>query len=337
MSEPVATEAAPAADAAPAIETVELGGTVDDIRDALGFENIEDLAPDERAAPADEVAAKRDLKAKPAAKDDKPTEDDEVALVKGIEARGKARRKAIADQRRARDAEVAKAAQTKPDPAPAAATKPADAPARAAGPVESAVKDVVEAINRLAAGDAAAAADNDGKPAADTEERTKALAAVNARLDEIKEGLKTTSEGAAKLEEVQAQLKALESERIIRHHVSKAINEVADELPLLTDPKALRAFNKEHGTTYVDAVEMIGEAAERFFVKFKTKPDLVDLAKRIERKLSGNTAPEKTAEKPNPKSKTVSRSDSSPPATRSNPDERTFDEAMEDFNRRFGP
>jgi len=335
VSEPVATEgAAPADNSMPVAEPVELGGTVDDIRDALGFDQIEDLAPDERAAPADEVAAKRTEKAKPAADTSK---EDEIADVKAIEARGKARRAAKMAARREREAAVAKAAQAKPDAPAAAAAKPAEtAPARAATPVETAVKDVLAMIGKLAGDDAEAAAAAGDKPAPDTDERKAALAAVNARLDEIKASLEKTTEGAKKLEEMQAQLKALESDRVIRRHALQAIDKVADELPTLTDAKAIRAFNKEHGTTYADAAEMIGDAAERYFEKFKRTPDFAELAKRIERKLSGNTAPEKTAEKPNPKSKTVSRNDSSPPAARTGPDERTFEEAMEDFNRRFG-
>jgi len=335
VSDVVATEAAPAADnSMPVDGPVQLGGTVDDIRDALGFDQIEDLAPDERAAPADEVAAKRTEKAKPATDTSK---EDEIADVKAIEARGKARRAAKMAARREREAAVAKAAQAKPDAPAAAAAKPAEtAPARAATPVETAVKDVLAMIGKLAGDDAEAAAAAGDKPALDTDERKAALAAVNARLDEIKASLEKTTEGAKKLEEMQAQLKALESDRVIRRHALQAIDKVADELPTLTDAKAIRAFNKEHGTTYADAAEMIGDAAERYFEKFKRTPDFAELAKRIERKLSGNTAPEKTAEKPNPKSKTVSRNDSSPPAARTGPDERTFEEAMEDFNRRFG-
>jgi len=334
VSDVVATEAAPAADnSMPVDGPVQLGGTVDDIRDALGFDQIEDLAPDERAAPADEVAAKRTEKAKPV----DTSKEDEIADVKAIEARGKARRAAKAAARREREAAVAKAAQAKPDAPAAPAAKPVEAaPARAATPVETAVKDVLAMIGKLAGDDAEAAAAAGDKPAPDTDERKAALAAVNARLDEIKASLEKTTEGAKKLEEMQAQLKALESDRVIRRHALQAIDKVADELPTLTDAKAIRAFNKEHGTTYADAAEMIGDAAERYFEKFKRTPDFAELAKRIERKLSGNTAPEKTAEKPNPKSKTVSRNDSSPPAARTGPDERTFEEAMEDFNRRFG-
>jgi len=335
VSEPVATEAAPAAGEAPApaITPVELGGTVDDIRDALGFDQIEDLAPDERAAPADEVAAKREEKAKPA----DTSKEDEIADVKAIEARGKARRAAKLAARREREAAVAKAVETKPAAPAAAVAKPTEtAPARAATPVETAVKDVLAMIGKLAGDDAEAAAAGGDKPAPDTDERKAALAAVNTRLDEIKASLEKTTEGTKKLEEMQAQLKALESDRVIRRHALQAIDKVADELPTLTDAKAIRAFNKENGTSYADAAEMIGDAAERYFEKFKRTPDFAELAKRIERKLSGNTAPEKTVEKPNPKSKTVSRNDSSPPAARTGPDERTFEEAMEDFNRRFG-
>lgn len=316
-----------AADAGP--EVMQLGGTRDDIADALGFADIEDLAPDERPAPADEVAAKRDAKA------DKPkgeeTADDDVALVKGIEERSKKRREAKAAARREREA-------AKPTPIAAkAAEKPAETakPAPALGPVETAVKSVLDAINELAAGDASAAAANGGAPAADTGERKAAMAAINKRLDEIGEGLKSTKEGETKLAEMQQQLKELQNDRIVRHHVSKAINAAADELPLLTDPKAIRAFNKEHGTAFVDAVEMVGEAAERYFQKFNKAPDMGDLAKRIERKLSGN-APEKPEEKPTPKSKTVSRTDGSPPATRAAPNERSYEDAMEDFQSKWG-
>lgn len=325
-------ESAPVADVAP--EVMQLGGTRDDIADALGFADIEDLAPDERPAPADEIAAKRDAKADKPKTDETP--DDDVATVKAIEARGKARRQREAKARAEWQAKkTSEAASAK---APAAAMPKADAPAaRASTPVESAVKDVLAMIGKLAGEDADAAAAAGGAAAPDTSERKAAMTAINKRLDEIGEGLKATKEGETKLAEMQAQLKALESERVVRHHVSKAINAAADDLPLLTDPKSIRAFNKEHGTSYVDAIEMVGEAAERYFERFKVAPDMGDLAKRIERKLSGK-APETSVsdEKPTPKSKTVSRSDGSPPATRAAPNERSYEDAMEEFSQKYG-
>ena len=277
----------------------------------------------------DEVAAKREAKAKP---EPEAKVDDDVATVRAIEARAKARRKAANDARRTREAAAAPAQATPQAQAQAAPV----AQARPDGPVESAVKDVLAQLARLERADADAAAQT-GAAAPDNAERQAAHAAITARLDAIQGALKQTEAGQTKLSEMEAKLQSIESERTIRHHVSRLIEPVLDELPLLTDPKALRAFNKEHGTAFADSVEMISEAAARYFEKFKAPPDMAELAKRIERKLKG-ASPEQTEadEKPTPKSKTVSRHDGSPPAARQDPDERSFEEAQADFNRRLG-
>lgn len=354
MSADGAADAATGADApdgaAPGFEKHQYG-TVDEIRETLGLNDLEDAPTDERPRdeePADEVAAKRDAKGKfvktddadktkpdKAAKDAK--EDDDVATVRAIEARGRARRQAReAARKAAQPAPVASAATASPTTQPAA-EKPATAPARAATPVESAVKDVLDQIAALAGNDAAATARTEGAAAPDTAERKAALEAITAKLDELKAGaLKSTEEGKKQIEAMQAQLKAIESARIIRRVITKAIDSVADELPTLTDAKAIRAFNKEHNTEYADAAEMIGEAAERYWQKFKVAPDMASLARRIERKLSGKGPEQTEREKPTPKSKTVSRSDGSPPAARNDSDDRTYEEANADFKRRFG-
>jgi hypothetical protein len=325
-------------------------GTVGDIRDALDFHDIEDLAPEvERPGAtdetADELAAQRDEKGRFVKGDgDEPDkvaakDDDDVATVKAIEARAKARRQQREAARRQREAK-AKPPAPAPAPQPArAAAKPPEpaAPARDLGPVESVVRDVLAQIDKLASGDADAAAAADGSPAPDTAERTAQLAAITAKLDELKKSIEPTEEGKKQLVDLQEQVRALESDRVIRRAITTAINSVADECPTLLDPKALRTFNKEHGTTYTDAVEMIGAAATRYFEKFKKAPDLALLAKRIESRLTG-ASPEQTEtdEKPTLKSRTVSRSDGSPPATRGRDDERSHEEAIAEFNRRMG-
>jgi hypothetical protein len=298
-------------------------GDVSEIHEALGFDGIEDLAPDTRESKpevtVDEVAAKRDTKTK----DAKSEADTESAELRAIEARAKERRKA-------RNASRAK---TEP-----VATKPVEtSPAKTVtlGPVEQAVKDTLEAIDRLARGDADSAAKNDGA-VPDSASRDASMQALTAKIDELKEGLKQTVEGKAQIEAMQAQLKELNDDRIVRNHVAKAIERVADELPTLTDSKAIRAFNKEHGTDYTDAVEMVKEAAERYFGKFKVAPDMAELAKRIESKLKGDDAEQTETEKPTKKSKTVSRSDTSPPAARQGPDDRSYQQALDDFNSKFG-
>jgi hypothetical protein len=333
-------------------------GTIGDVRDALGLDEIEDLPPDDRdqTPTTDEIAAKRDEKgrfqkgegdgAEPAAakgKDD-AKEDDDVATVKAIEARAKARRQAREQGRREREAKA------RPAPAPAAAA-PAAAPAqsapakpepgRAGSPVETAVRDVLAQIEKLATGDAEAAAAQDGAPAADTDERRAQVAALTTKLDELKKGLATSEEGKKQLTELQEQVRALESDRIIRRKISEAISDVADEVPTLLNASALRAFNKKNGTKYADAVEMIGAAAARYFEKFKKAPDLALMAKRIEAKLKG-ASPEQTRtetetdEKPTPKSKTISRNDGAPPAARGRDDERSYEEAQADFLKKYG-
>ena len=305
-----------------------IGGTVDDIRDALGFSEIEDLSPEiaRPNAPKDEVAAKRTEKAtKP---DD--SDDTEVADLKAIEARAKERRKTAQAARRKAEPPVAAKVE-----APKADTTPAKL-----GPVEQAVKDTLMAIDALARGDNAAAAANDGAPAPETAARKAELEAITSKLADIQNGLKQTEEGRKQVEAMQAQLKAIESERVIRRHISKAIDAIDGELPTLLDPAALRKFNKEQIAaklrTFADPIEMIGEAAERYFETYKVAPDMADLARRIERKLKGTDETTATAEKPKKMSKTVSQNETSPPAARSGPDERTHEEAIADFNRRFG-
>jgi len=302
-------------------------GDVSDIHEALGFDNIEDLAPridrpgEVNGKPKDEVAAKRDEKAKVDAK----AADDDTADLKAIEARAKDRRKA------------AQAAKRKAEPVAAKVEPVVAAPATAAklGPVEQAVKDTLLAIENLSKQDTEAATANGGTPAASTAERTAELAAITKKMDAIQEALKQTDTGKAQLDEMKAQLKELNDDRIVRHYVSKTIESVADELPTLTDPKAIRAFNKEHGTEYTSAVEMVKEAAERYYGKFKVAPNMADLARRIEQKLKGTDEPD-TTEKPKKTSKTVSQNETSPPAARVGHDERSYEDAIADFNKRFG-
>lgn len=329
--------AAPADTGAPDI--IPLGGTVGDIRDALGFDQIEDLAPDPRPD-AEEVEAKPNdepAKAeKPAAKanPDEADETDDVAAVKAIEARSKARRKAKEAERNARLAAQKPAndnAGIQDTPPPA---KPAEAkPERVATPVETAVRDVLAQIEALAAGDAAA---TDNKPANDNADRTALLTQITSKLEELTKGVKASEEGKKQVEELKEQLRDIQNARIVRDHVIRSIDPILDELPKLSDPKSIRKFNKENGTSFADAADMVADAAARYFAKFKAKPDMADLARRIEKKLGGTTAEQRTEEKPAKKSNTVSRSDGSPPAARSGPDERTWQEAEADFKRRFG-
>lgn len=327
---PVETGSAPAPDANAFQPPPPTFGTKSELHDAI-WAGI-DLADGESDTSddnvvGDEVAAKREAKAK----DDKPAvEDEDVKTVKAIEARAKARRKAASEARRSREAAQAPAVKTDPQ------TTVAPQAARLDGPVESAVRDVIAQLARLERADAEAAATS-GTAAPDNAERQAAHAAITARLDAIQGALKQTEAGQTKLAEMEAKLQSIESERTIRHHVTRLIAPVLDELPLLSDPKTVRAFNKEHGTSHVDSVDMIAEAAARYFDKFKAPPDMAALAKRIEKKLQ-DASPEQTAtdEKPTKTSKTVSRNDGSPPAARHDPDERTFEEAQADFNRRLG-
>src|SRR5258707_7095287 len=144
-------------------------GDVSEIHEALDFDNIEDLAPDTR------VPAKvdgTDAVAKPKA--EKTAVDDDVAELKAIEARAKERRKA-------RNATRAKAEATAAPAAKPIEVAPVAKATVTLSPVEQAVKDTIAAIERLAAGDAEAAAANDGAPAADTARRNAQMAAITAK------------------------------------------------------------------------------------------------------------------------------------------------------------
>lgn len=304
-------------------------GDVSDIHEALGFSDIEDLAPridrpgEVDGKVKDEVAAKREEKAKPGAK----TADDDTADLKAIEARAKERRKA-AQAARKKDAPAAAAPVIAKTETPAATAK--------LGPVEQAVKDTLLAIEALSKQDTEEATANGGAPAPTTNARKAELDAIAAKMDAIQESLKQTDAGKAALDEMKAQLKELNDDRKIRRHVAKTIESVADELPTLTDAKAIRAFNKEHGTDYTDAVEMVKEAAERYWTKFQVAPDWTDLAKRIEQKLKGDSAEQDTAEKPKKTSKTVSRNETSPPAARVGEEDISPEEAEARMYKRLG-
>jgi hypothetical protein len=274
------------------------------------------------AGAADELAAKRD--AKPAKDEAKPAdEDDDVAAIKAINARSRARRL----ERQRANAPAGSAAPSTPAAAaapPAAEAKTPPAPAAAKPPVgvEGAVRDVLERIAELAGSDKDAAAAGEQPNAQDTAARAAALTEIRTRLDEI---AATSKDSAALKEQVkglEAQLKAVESTRIVTEFVTAGFDKVADECPTLAG---------KH-----NAIGLLNAATNRFYDKYQKLPNVGELARRIEKKLQA-TAPENDSdEKPQTKTrKTVTSSLGSPPAARQGPDTRTSKQVEADLLAAF--
>lgn len=272
-------------------------------------------------------------------------EDEDAKIIRELN------RKSL-ERRRAKDAARRSAAAQAQTPAVAAATaaaKAADAAATVAKPatgvakpaeqpneVAQAVRDVLAQIERLAGDDAEAAK----KAAAGTEDkgaetRAAELATIRATVEKIGEGLTETSALKTSVAELQKQLKEQADETRVRTIIADAIDRVAADVPLVASTARHEFTIKQNGvakTVRMTGAEAVRYQAERFFEKYKVAPDLKELAKRIEKKLT----PEKTGEKTPATRKTVSTDHSSPPASRQGPDKRSSKEAENDLYRRLG-
>lgn len=323
--------------ATPAEPVVEISGTKQDILDAL---DLEPETPEERPAetddaeeptPAETPAGKTKVEEPPAegdeakaAKDGEEVSDDDAAVLKAINARS--RKRHLERQRAA--AKPAPAAQ----PAPAATTstqQPAASPApRAKTEVETAVEDVLKQIAALSGADAeAATAQSQGeKPDTTQAERNAALNEIKTKLDAIAKVADKTGELDKQVTDLKGQLQALEDARVVQEHYANTLTAMADELPALT--------------ARADAMALLDRGVEKFFEKYKQPPDVRELARRIERKLTAakpeRTGTEKHASATPAPRRTVSNSLGSPPAARTGPDTRTAEQADADFNARFG-
>jgi len=293
--------------------------------DALFTEEfgIPSETPPAEDAPAPAAETTEDGKTPPKADAKAPdAEDPDLKAIREINARSRARREAF---RKAREGSRAPAAAAPPvHAAPPAAKPPEPAPAAAApvtNEVTKAVADVLAEIQKLAADDAAPAAEQTPK-----DERAAAILALQAKLDKIAETTTINAELQTKLDAATAKLAKIESDQVnrqvVERHVVETIKPILAELPHL---RAHRPSIEEPRT----AIELIADAAGRYLEKFKAVPDMQEIARRIEKKLAPAEAPKET---PSTKSKTVSSKLTSPPAARSGPDKRTKEEVEADLD-----
>lgn len=307
---------------APADEAPDFG-TIADIREALG------LTDDEAADVADVDSTDPGKKTvKTEAK--KPETDEDAAAILAINKRSEAHRRA---RREAQRAEQAKAVT----PAPAAAAPKTEPPKVEAKPepkpttqpeseAKKAAKQVLDMIATLAGDDEAAAAATADPTAKQTAERQTLVDSIKAQLETLGTAAKEAASVEAKalkaeIDGLKTQLGAIESTRVVRDHIESKVETIVDELPTLMGKR--------------NATDILHKAAGKFFDKYKKFPDVQELARRIEAKLSAEKPPEKTEKRPQTR-KTVSNSLGSPPAARTGPDLRTAEQAEADFNARFG-
>lgn len=222
--------------------------------------------------------------------------------------------------------------------AEAAAAKPAEAAKDAEKPneVAQAVRDVLAQIQRLSDDDeAATAAAASGTADKGAEARAAELKAIRATVEKIGEGLKDTSDLKTTVTALQAQLKHDADEANVTRIIADQIDAIAADAPTVASGAKHEIQIEQNGTkktVRMTGAQIVRYQAERFFEKYKRAPDLKELARRIEKKLS----PEKNGEKTPTTRKTVSTSQSSPPAARQGPDKRSAKEAEADFYKRLG-
>lgn len=318
----------------------------DEILANLGVTDADETEVDE--GPAGAVGAEAAAAAK---KDEPPVVDEDAEAIKAINARSRARRQAREASKQA-PAAVASAAsvesaQAAAKTAEAAAAKPVSAaPAAEAKPneVAQAVRDVLAQIERLAGEDeaAVAAASASGKPDAGAEARAAELKAIRATVDQIASGLKETSALKEDLAKLQADLRRQADEQTIKSVIAEQIDAIAGDVPTVSsnarhDVQIVRDGVKR--TVRMTGQEIVRDQAEKFFNKYKVAPDLKELARRIEKKLAAGSGPTETAkngEKTTPTRKTISSSQSSPPAARQGPDKRSGKDAEADLWKRLG-
>lgn len=363
------TAAASPPAAEPGIMPMAGNDTVADVIEALGLEPegaegaAEAPAAKPETAPAKDKPETGDDAAKDKGKgeDDKPAEQDaagdedpDVAELRAINARSRARREARERARREAQSQArpaAPATTTEPEK-PAPATKPAEKPQP---PPQSetfaAFKDIIKAIDDLARDDAEAAAQPTGTPAeqqAASAERKALVEELRGKLDALTEALKgQDTDLKKKVEDLTERLTVNERHRNAQEYIGVQLDAIEAEIPLLMSPETVRTLVRGHGsitgapgTRYRNAIDVVHDAADKFYEKYKTTPDLKALARRIEKKLKG-ASPEKkpteaTNEKPPQSRKTLSSSHGSPAAARTGPDQRSSKDAVSDFFNALG-
>lgn len=324
--------------------------SVDDLLSELGLEA--DGAGDKDGAPAKEppapkadpekTQADQEAKGEEGAEGDEKKADDVEASDEDKIAAIMARSRQRARDRKAREA------QARGQETPAA--KPAEAPAKqdakpteAAAPkpgaeISAAVRDVLLQLDQLASDDAAAGQERPAtaaEAAAASTERRKALEAIQEKLEALSTGAKQTEEMRTEIASLKDTLQSIQNTRAARTWIARELDSIETEIPSLMDPSKLRDLKRADGSRYRDPVDVIHDAATRFYEKYKATPDLKALARRIEKKLGAS--PEKTAnEKTSPSRKTVSASLGSPPAARTGPDKRSKAEVEKDFFAAIG-
>lgn len=250
--------------------------------------------------------------------------------------------------RRGSGVPTAQAAATPAVVAATAAAKAADAAVGDAGfvkgatgaekpnEVAQAVRDVLAQIQKLSDDDeAATAAAASGTADKGAEARAGELKAIRATVEKIGEGLKDTGDLKTTVTALQAQLKHDADEANVTRIIADQIDAIAADAPTVASGAKHEIQIEQNGTkktVRMTGAQIVRYQAERFFEKYKRAPDLKELARRIEKKLT----PEKNGEKTPTTRKTVSTSQSSPPAARQGPDRRSAKEAEADFYKRLG-
>lgn len=271
-------------------------------------------------------------------------EDEDAKTIREINARSLARRKArgasrpaLASVPAATPAVAAAAEAAKV--ADAAAAKPAPAAAAPSNEVAAAVRDVLLQIERLAGDDEkAATAAAAGTPDKGAEERTAALKTIQETVAKLADGLKETDALKGKLDALQAKLEAQQDEQYARQTIADQIDTIAEQVPTVASTKRHEIQIEQNGVkrnVRMTGTEIVHYQAIRFFDKYKVVPDMKELAKRVEKKLAGES-PETNGEKTTTTRKTVTTSHSSPPAARQGPDKRSAKDAERDFYTRLG-
>jgi hypothetical protein len=335
-------------------------GPVDEILGKLGL--IEDDGGEDLETAAKAVAsaiAKAEAKGDKADgdEDDKPAkaevteEDEDAKRLREINARSTARRrvKEAAQAKRAgsqatQAAPVATPAQVAAkaalDAAEAAKAKPAAA-AEPKNETVAAMRDILAQIEKLA-GDDDEAAKKTAEGAADKgkDERAAALAGIREQVAKMADGLKETGELKEQLAKLTADLKAQADEATVKRVIGSAVDAIAEEVPLVSGGKRHEmqvTIDGAKQTVRWTGSEIIHWQAGRFYEKYGVAPDLKELARRIEKKLTADGSEKNGAEKnTGSRTKTVSTSHSSPPAARQSPDKRASKEAEADFFKRLG-
>lgn len=299
----------------------------------------------ETAKPDAEAKGDEDADAK------KPEEvDEDAANLAAINKRSAERRRAKAMRQRSngtpapQTAAVASAKAATEAAEAAAKAKPAEVakpvePAQPSSEVAQAMRDVLAQIEKLAGDDEAAeAAKAEGVSDKTKDERVAALTEIRTQVAKIAEGLKETDALKAQVEKLSGDLKAQADEANVKRIIADSIDAIATEIPKLASAEKHDVQVKQNGTTKtlrLTGHEILHWQAARFYDKYGVAPDLRELARRVEKKLQGES-PEKNGEKQPATRKTVSTSHSSPPAARQGPDKRTSKDAEADFFARLG-